>query len=467
MAVVDGVVREVEQRFGFGNKSAAFVAETIKYLFNAGHGGLRGNLERFKQAGLEDLVASWVAKGKDNQPLTGAQLEGALGRDLVSRFGRQFSLAGINVRSALAFSIPKLVDLLTPDGVIPNAIPADVGAFLASDAARFRPIAAATRLGEARVSTRVSPWAWLLALAWAGLLTYWGLRGDGEPSPPPPPTPEVAVPPRADRPAQLALSYRDDQLDYSGRVGDEATRQSILGQLQDTFGAANIRGELAVDPRVQAASWQAELPALLQHLKRPGAELSLDGEAVRLGGPISPDERARLSEWLRQRFGDRASLDESGDQAPDTSERTNDQAPDAPRGVSDQTVAALDALPAGTDPEALIRALNLWVINFPTASAEIPAESLTMIPKAAAAIKATPEAVIIEIAGHTDDAGNATANQALSERRAQAVVEALVAAGVSREKLRARGYGSEHPIASNETAEGRLLNRRIEFKALP
>lgn len=68
-----------------------------------------------------------------------------------------------------------------------------------------------------------------------------------------------------------------------------------------------------------------------------------------------------------------------------------------------------------------------------------------------------------EIAGYTDNTGDANANQQLSEKRANAVRNYLVQQGVPAERLTAVGYGEQDPIADNSTAEGRLKNRRIEF----
>ncbi|HEY8401976.1 MAG TPA: OmpA family protein [Cytophagaceae bacterium] len=72
----------------------------------------------------------------------------------------------------------------------------------------------------------------------------------------------------------------------------------------------------------------------------------------------------------------------------------------------------------------------------------------------------------IEISGHTDNIGDPNANQLLSERRAQAVVNYLTSKGISKQRLTAKGYGSNKPIADNGTAEGRQKNRRTEFKIL-
>jgi OmpA-OmpF porin, OOP family len=69
----------------------------------------------------------------------------------------------------------------------------------------------------------------------------------------------------------------------------------------------------------------------------------------------------------------------------------------------------------------------------------------------------------IEIAGHTDGDGEDAFNQALSEKRAQAVADYLVKAGLPADRFTAVGYGSTQPIASNDTDEGKAQNRRIEF----
>jgi OmpA-OmpF porin, OOP family len=69
----------------------------------------------------------------------------------------------------------------------------------------------------------------------------------------------------------------------------------------------------------------------------------------------------------------------------------------------------------------------------------------------------------IEVAGHTDADGDNAANQALSEKRAQSVVDYLVKAGLPASRFTAIGYGSTQPIAANDSDEGKARNRRIEF----
>ena len=71
----------------------------------------------------------------------------------------------------------------------------------------------------------------------------------------------------------------------------------------------------------------------------------------------------------------------------------------------------------------------------------------------------------IEISGHTDTTGKKAANKKLSQARADAVRDYLVSKGVDADRVKAVGYGDEKPIAPNDTAEGRLKNRRIEALA--
>ena len=72
----------------------------------------------------------------------------------------------------------------------------------------------------------------------------------------------------------------------------------------------------------------------------------------------------------------------------------------------------------------------------------------------------------IEISGHTDNVGSVSFNELLSQRRADAVVNYLVGKGVDKKRLSAKGYGQSKPVDSNNTAEGRALNRRTEFEII-
>ena len=69
----------------------------------------------------------------------------------------------------------------------------------------------------------------------------------------------------------------------------------------------------------------------------------------------------------------------------------------------------------------------------------------------------------LDIAGHTDSTGTRAHNMQLSDRRADSVLNYFLASGVYPPRMQARGYGPDYPIASNDSPEGRRLNRRVDI----
>ena len=104
-------------------------------------------------------------------------------------------------------------------------------------------------------------------------------------------------------------------------------------------------------------------------------------------------------------------------------------------------------------------------ITFQTGSPDLTAESATTV-QLIAQLMADNPGTRIEIGGHTDSDGDPEANKVLSTLRAEAVLNALTAAGVEAERMVAIGYGDALPVATNETGEGKAQNRRIEFLLL-
>jgi OOP family OmpA-OmpF porin len=72
----------------------------------------------------------------------------------------------------------------------------------------------------------------------------------------------------------------------------------------------------------------------------------------------------------------------------------------------------------------------------------------------------------LEIAGHTDNTGEATANLHLSQRRADAIRDYLISKGINADRILSKGYGHTQPLASNDYPEGRMFNRRTEIKVI-
>ena len=111
------------------------------------------------------------------------------------------------------------------------------------------------------------------------------------------------------------------------------------------------------------------------------------------------------------------------------------------------------------------RSVVLKNVFFDSDKFDLKPASKTELNKLADLLNANPN-IKIEVSGHTDNQGNATANQTLSENRAKAVYQYLMDSGISGSRLMYKGYGQTKPIATNDTEEGRALNRRTEFTVL-
>ncbi len=101
-------------------------------------------------------------------------------------------------------------------------------------------------------------------------------------------------------------------------------------------------------------------------------------------------------------------------------------------------------------------------INFDTNKWDVKADAQPTLAEVAKMLKANPT-LQISVEGHTDNVGAAAANKTLSENRAKSVMNALVGQGIAANRLAAKGFGQETPIADNRSDEGRAKNRRVEL----
>ena len=130
----------------------------------------------------------------------------------------------------------------------------------------------------------------------------------------------------------------------------------------------------------------------------------------------------------------------------------------------------LDNMTQPPNLDDLLRALNLYYINFASGDHSVPNERRRFIQRASTYLKQIPADKVIEIGGHTDNKGNKDKNQDLSERRAEAVKKVLEGYGIDGEKtvkLVTKGYADNDPVATNDTESGRFQNRRIGYKLKP
>lgn len=140
-------------------------------------------------------------------------------------------------------------------------------------------------------------------------------------------------------------------------------------------------------------------------------------------------------------------IDSDGDGVPDDI----DQCPNTPKGTP------VDSVGCPIKDE-----IRLQGVNFATGSADLIPTSDFVLSYAVSSLKKNPS-LVIEVDGHTDSVGSAQKNLALSQARAETVMQYLKAHGVSN-SITAKGFGKDRPIADNKTSDGRLQNRRVSLK---
>ncbi len=113
----------------------------------------------------------------------------------------------------------------------------------------------------------------------------------------------------------------------------------------------------------------------------------------------------------------------------------------------------------------LAEVIVLKGVTFKTGSAELTSASAIELNQVVKTMNKYPT-LEIKVSGYTDNRGPASFNQQLSHKRAQAVVTFLTDRGIAAQRLQAKGYGSANPIADNNSADGRMKNRRVELHIL-
>src|SRR5262245_63697807 len=190
MTILEPIINEVSEQFGLRGKAGPLMTALLTLISNERTGGLQGFLDQFRRAGLGEIVSSWVSRGS-NTPITTEQLERAIGSDTLNRIASNVGVARAASASALAYMIPRVVDLLTPEGVVPSRLPAWVNSYLSGATARPEPVRGepvrteAVRPGEPvrRPDTGGSTFLRLLpflALPLLGFLIYRACRPEPE-----------------------------------------------------------------------------------------------------------------------------------------------------------------------------------------------------------------------------------------------------------------------------------------------
>ena len=119
MSMFDSIIGEAGEKFNLGGKTGTLLSALLAMMTDKTGGGFAGFLEKFNQAGLGDTAASWIGSGS-NTPVSNEQLESAIGADTIENIANQAGTDYDTAASATAYMTPRVVDALTPDGVVPQ-----------------------------------------------------------------------------------------------------------------------------------------------------------------------------------------------------------------------------------------------------------------------------------------------------------------------------------------------------------
>lgn len=156
--------------------------------------------------------------------------------------------------------------------------------------------------------------------------------------------------------------------------------------------------------------------------------------------------------------------DEDGDGVPDS----RDKCPGTPKGVQVDADGCPPPAPAPMAQEPVVvkeETIVIRDVHFEFDKATLTATDKQVLSDVASRLKQESSTAQLRVTGHTDSVGNTAYNQRLSEKRANSVVQYLVESGVPRASfVSVSGAGESQPVADNQTAEGRAMNRRTEIK---
>src|SRR5215475_1058472 len=329
MTILEPIINEVSEQFGLRGKASPLMTGLLSLISNERTGGWQGFLDQFRRAGLGEIVSSWVSRGS-NTPITTEQLERSIGGDTINRMASNSGIARAGAASALAYMIPRVVDLLTPEGVVPSRLPAWVSSYLSGATARpaepvrtepvrtepvrtepIRHHAAPVRRTDTGGSTflRLLPF---LALPILAFLIYRACRHEPEQvtyrAPVTvTPTAQVGAPVQPAAPgmeSRLSVVNSNGKIRFSGVVPDEQTKQKIVNQLNSTYGAGNVSGDISVDSRAKAAGWTSGLASALPNFKTSGSEVTFEGNSINVGGTLPETAKNDQVARLKSVYGD-------------------------------------------------------------------------------------------------------------------------------------------------------------------
>lgn len=271
------------------------------------------------------------------------------------------------------------------------------------------------------------------------------------------------------KPLSLQLSYSASD---GASVGGKLPKGLTLDQIAAALGLKSVTGDPTEATSGEPGSILASLKALAPWL--PEFEtLTAKSEGEDLGANLTVDGHASpgadlelLKERLNETLGGNTSVsvEAAADLPPEGTRRVNAATGETEVLTAGYWLPQMD-FTAGYDvcrdkANALLEERD---VNFVTGSARLSAQSLRVINAITALVMKCVQSggLHVDVGGHTDSQGDSDFNKDLSQKRADAVVQALRERGIPADAITATGYGDTQPVAGNDTEEGRAANRRV------
>ena len=257
----------------------------------------------------------------------------------------------------------------------------------------------------------------------------------------------AAVDPNAGPPEFTATLSPEGQVQLRGRINGEAARGLADSYARARFGSDKVYTAARIVEGLPA-DWPTRVLAGLEALAAlsNGAVTITPTRLAVTGNTGNPDASNEIATLLAGKLGEGQNLDMDV--------------------TYQEKLDPVLGLPTPDECEKEIgEVLKVGKITFEPGNATIDASALGTMDEIAEILKRCGD-LPLEIQGHTDSQGREVMNQALSQSRAESVLNELRARRVLTASFTAKGYGEEVPIASNSTEEGREANRRIEFRLI-
>ncbi len=251
----------------------------------------------------------------------------------------------------------------------------------------------------------------------------------------------------SDLPEFQVIKSPEGHLRISGPLPDSLSQQAVESYLHSRFGMERVsnRIELAED---LPAGWPLRVLTGIEALSALNhGVVTIQPDFIDLTGATGdPEARAQVTQLFGRKLGTGQNY-----------------------AINVDYLVTLDPEAHLPSPQECVDQINAILteekITFAPSSVTVEGSSVQVVNRIAEAMKDCQD-VPMEIGGHTDSQGREEMNQQLSQSRADAVLNALLARRILTTNLTARGYGEAAPIDDNGTEEGREANRRIEFKLL-